>query len=85
MELREILLWDAGIYNSTPHSFRGASSSAVLKRGIPVEEILRRAGWSNETTFRKFYNRPVDKNSVSKKSTHTELYSRILKYFEKKN
>ena len=28
----------------------------MLKSGIPVEEILRTAGWSNTTTFRKFYN-----------------------------
>ena len=79
------ILWDTGIYNFVQHSFHEASSSAMLKWGIPVEEILRTAGWSNATTFCEFYNRPEGENSVLKKSSRTELSNSILRYFEKEN
>ncbi|CAC5380314.1 unnamed protein product [Mytilus coruscus] len=41
------------------HSTRGASTSAALKAGVSVNSILKSAGWTNESTFRQFYNRPV--------------------------
>ena len=45
-----------------PHSIRGASTSALVGR-IPIETILRTAGWTKDCTFRKFYNRPITNNS----------------------
>ncbi|CAC5381269.1 unnamed protein product [Mytilus coruscus] len=41
------------------HSTRGASTSAALRAGVSVNTILKSAGWTNESTFRQFYNRPV--------------------------
>lgn len=42
-----------------PHSVRSASVSAVSDKGLPLATILRTAGWSNQCTFRKLYNRPI--------------------------
>jgi len=40
------------------HSTRGTSTSAAAAAGISTPEILVRAGWSNESTFERFYHRP---------------------------
>ena len=42
------------------HSTRAASTSAANNSDLPVSAILSQAGWSNEKTFRNFYNKPVD-------------------------
>lgn len=39
------------------HSVRGASTSALYAKGVPIGDILRTADWSNERTFRKYYLR----------------------------
>lgn len=41
------------------HSTRAASVSAASGAGVPVQLILKAAGWSGENTFLRFYNRPV--------------------------
>ena len=46
-----------------PHSTRGASTSAVSGK-IPIDTIIRTAGWSKDSTFRKFYQRPVVNSSA---------------------
>ena len=53
------VLSNAGIDTSIfkAHSVRSASTSNAYENGIPVQEILRMADWSNEQTFRKFYLR----------------------------
>lgn len=43
-----------------PHSTRAAATSAANKHGVPVSQILQTAGWSNEKTFRKYYNKPLE-------------------------
>ena len=43
----------------TPHSIRAASTSAAMWSGIPIESILATAGWTKESTFRKYYNKPL--------------------------
>lgn len=48
---------NTGIF--TAHSTRGAATSAALEKGVSVSEILQTADWSSESTFRKFYYRPV--------------------------
>lgn len=65
----------AGIKDFAPHSFRGASSSAMLKSGVPLDDILKVAGWSKATTFRKFYNKPVQSNIKGAQA------NTILKYY----
>ena len=52
------LLFDLGIKDFGSHSFRGASSSAMLHSGVPLDDILKTAGWTNARTFQRFYNRP---------------------------
>ena len=42
-----------------PHSTRAAATSAANKTGISVTAIMKTAGWSKETTFQKYYNKPV--------------------------
>jgi site-specific recombinase XerD len=60
-------LTEAGISGYAPHSFRGASSSAMLCSGISVEDIMKSAGWSNASTFHKFYNKPLVSETVKEK------------------
>lgn len=44
----------------TAHSTRHASTSAALRRGVSVDTIKRRAGWTGSSlVFAKFYNRPL--------------------------
>ncbi len=54
------VLTDAGIDMSifSPHSTRSAACSAAATV-VPIDTVLRTAGWSSENTFRKFYNRQV--------------------------
>ena len=40
-----------------PGSIRGASSTNAYLAGVPLDQILKKAGWSNETTFVKWYKR----------------------------
>jgi hypothetical protein len=41
------------------HSVRSAASSKVRQRFVPIREIMEKAGWSNTSTFFKFYNKPI--------------------------
>lgn len=43
------------------HSTRLAAVSSANKCGVPLDIILKTANWSNEQTFFKFYNKPIDK------------------------
>ena len=47
----------------TPHSTRSASTSFVNGK-IPIETILKTAGWRKDSVFRKHYNRPITNNSA---------------------
>ena len=46
---------DTGKFSS--HSTRAASVSAANRVGIPMDTILSAAGWSNSSTFDRFYNK----------------------------
>lgn len=55
-------LYRSGINTSiyTSHSTRHAATSAALRGGMQVDEIRKRAGWTEKSeTFSKFYNRPL--------------------------
>lgn len=43
-----------------PHSTRSASVSRANAKNVPLQTILRTAGWSNQCTFAKFYNKEVE-------------------------
>ncbi|XP_068707939.1 uncharacterized protein [Montipora foliosa] len=56
------VLSDAGIDTSIfkAHSVRGAATTAAYNKGVPVENILKLANWSNESMFRRFYLRSAE-------------------------
>jgi hypothetical protein len=41
------------------YSVRAASTSRAKLKAVPVQEILEKAGWSNERTFSKFYDKNI--------------------------
>ena len=57
----KMFLKDAGIDTSifSAHSVRGASATAAMDKGVTLSDILHTADWSSDTTFRRFYYRPV--------------------------
>lgn len=48
---------DVNIFKA--HSVRTASVSAASASFVPVNDIMQRAGWTQEKTFRKFYKKPI--------------------------
>lgn len=61
------LLKEAGVDTEVfkVHSVRGASTSAALKKGVHLSDILNTADWSKESTFKKFYYRSNQEDSFS--------------------
>ena len=72
----KVVMSEAGIdiEKYKPHSCRHASSSDMIKKGVPLDKVLKTAGWSSASTFYKFYNRKCE-STCSQKS--------ILDYVEK--
>ena len=52
---------DVSVYK--PHSTRAAATSAAKRKGVALSAILDRAGWTRESTFTRFYDKPVLKSS----------------------
>ncbi|VDI15994.1 Hypothetical predicted protein [Mytilus galloprovincialis] len=48
---------DTKIYGA--HRVRSATTSRAKLKAVPIQEILDKAGWTNERTFSKFYNKKV--------------------------
>lgn len=46
----------------TAHSTRAASTSYAANAGVPMNTILSAAGWSQESTFAKFYKKETKQN-----------------------
>ena len=55
----------AGINTKTfkAHATRSASTSTAYNKGLSLSKIDKTAGWSNFTTFVKFYNKLKDVNN----------------------
>lgn len=49
----------------TTHSTRSASVSAAKFGKVPIQMILKTARWKSECTFRKFWNKPCNKDNVN--------------------
>ena len=49
------------------HSARGASTSAVLKKGVHLIDILNMADWSKELNFKRFYCRAAQEDTFASK------------------
>ena len=58
------VLQDAGISQFSAHSYRSASTSALTRNRVPIGEVLRHAGWTQESTFRRYYDLPVMDRSM---------------------
>ena len=50
---------DSNIFSA--HSTPAASTSAAYNRAASIDSILNAAGWSKDSTFKKFYWKPVQK------------------------
>ena len=49
-----------------PHSVRAAATSAASNLGVSIKDILKAANWASESTFLRFYHKPVEKNNFGK-------------------
>ena len=49
----------------TAHSTRGASTSAAVRAGVALPDIMEAADWSRESTFKKFYCRSIQKSAFT--------------------
>lgn len=69
-------LQQAGIDTSkySAHSTRSASTSAAKVNSVSVDTIMKSAGWTQESTFAKYYNKPV----VAQNNFGTELLKAVL-------
>lgn len=47
----------------TAHSTRAASTSAAFAERVPLSTIIQTAGWQRDSTFRKFYNKPIQRDA----------------------
>lgn len=54
---------DISVYSA--HSIRGASATSAEKQGVSMNDILKMADWSTESTFRRFYYRPTKTTSFA--------------------
>ena len=54
------MLSDYEICDFTPHSFRGASASAMLNSDATLDDILKSAEWTNASTLKKKKNSTID-------------------------
>ena len=53
---------DVAVYK--PHSMRSAATSKAKQARVPMQDILKQAGWSNQRTFDRFYDKPVREESA---------------------
>ena len=57
------------------HSIRSATTSKYLALRVPVDSILKKAQWSSESTFRRFYDKPI----LPKEDISQDLLNSFLK------
>jgi hypothetical protein len=46
-----------------PHSVRAAATSAAKRAQIPIEDIMKTAGWAGCRTFAQYYDKPIAKTA----------------------
>lgn len=64
-----LYLFGVDVSKFKSHSIRGAASSKAKTSGLPIQDILKVAGWASARTFAEFHERPV--NFDSEKEFHT--------------
>ena len=52
-------LSEVNIKTITTHSSRAAAISESYSIGVPLQDILSAASWSNAKTFEQFYDKPI--------------------------
>ena len=58
--VKEVLsLSGIDISQLSAHSTRPASTSTALKSGVPISDIINVVDWTQASTFRKFYQKPI--------------------------
>ena len=62
------MLREAGV-DANAHSTRSASTSAAFAAGLSTKDIMNAACWSRESTFKRFYCRPI---------SNTESFSSLI-------
>ena len=67
----------AGIDTSTftAHSTRGAATSKAKRIGTSIGDILKVANWTSESTFGRFYNRPIEGVAFGRQALQTRQHS----------
>ena len=55
-----------------PHSTRSAATSKAKAACIPMEEILRTAGWSSSRSFDRFYDKPIQSATFASAVLHID-------------
>ena len=73
---------DTSIFKA--HSVRGAAASKALRAGAPMVDIMSRARWSNERTFRKHYGGAIAEAAL-KSDLEEALRSKKFKQKKRKN
>ena len=68
---------DTAVFSA--HSTRGASASSAALAGVSTQDIMNRAGWSQQSTFCKFYYRP---SAETQKFTSIRTSSSVYKHPE---
>lgn len=63
---------DTSVYKA--HSTRAAATSAAKGKQVPIDTILSVAGWSSESTFARFYDKPIQDTAAN--FGHELLHSR---------
>ena len=38
---------------------RSASTNAAISMNVPIDTVMKTAGWSRESTFSKYYKKPL--------------------------
>lgn len=46
-----------------PHSIQAASTSAAIRKGIPLETIMAAPRWSTDCTFATYYNKDIKEDT----------------------
>ena len=61
-----VVLQQAGVNTKAykGHSIRGATTSAARCLGVPLNVIMRHAGWRNAMSFATYYNKKVEQEST---------------------
>ncbi len=75
--LKEVMT-DAGIDMEmfSAHSVRSASVSSVSSR-LPLATILKTGGWTSETTYSRFYKKPIIEEGALQKAIMTQRKRRL--------